>query len=451
MSKRSKGKRDAETTVADAGARQMQIGWWALLGYLSLGVVLEALHGFKAGLYLDVDNETRRLMWTLAHAHGTLLALVSIVFGVACRAMPDFEGGARDVAARCLLAALVLVPLGFLLGGAFTPPGRSRTRDPARPPRRALSLRRRLPDGARKRKVVSGRTRPALSTTRQRRSRPVKQTCLAATLCAVALACATPPHPFARDGALGARRAGGLVRRAHADAHRRRGGAPRGARIRQRGRARRRVPPPAARVLEGHRGGGSAGRRLSLLPHPRLLAPRGRRQPRSALRVRADPRRRDLSRVGRARLRGARRAAALRRAAVGRHRALRGLPHVRGDRARGRRLVRDLGLRRRARGQLAREPARCDHALRPPRLRRVERRAHGRDPHRPGRLGGAGASRQRARPSSPPACARRRPCSARRPEPGPHSSSAATSTPAPPTRWPRPTTRTRSAGRRGAT
>ena len=41
----------------------------------ALGLLLESLHGFKVRAYLDVTNETRRLMWTLAHAHGTVLGL----------------------------------------------------------------------------------------------------------------------------------------------------------------------------------------------------------------------------------------------------------------------------------------------------------------------------------------------------------------------------------------
>jgi hypothetical protein len=58
--------------------RNLRFGWWSLLVFLSLGAVLEALHGFKIGWYVDVGNETRRLMFTLAQAHGTLLALVNI-------------------------------------------------------------------------------------------------------------------------------------------------------------------------------------------------------------------------------------------------------------------------------------------------------------------------------------------------------------------------------------
>ncbi len=94
-------------------------GWWSLLAFIILGTVLEMLHGFKVGWYLDVGNETRRLMWQLAHAHGTLLSLVHVAFGVSIRLAPSWSGGGPKLASRCLMAAGILMPLGFLLGGVF--------------------------------------------------------------------------------------------------------------------------------------------------------------------------------------------------------------------------------------------------------------------------------------------------------------------------------------------
>jgi hypothetical protein len=61
--------------------RHLRFGWWALFISLVVGVFLETLHGFKLGWYLDVNNDMRRLMFTLAHAHGALLALVNIAPG----------------------------------------------------------------------------------------------------------------------------------------------------------------------------------------------------------------------------------------------------------------------------------------------------------------------------------------------------------------------------------
>jgi len=72
-------------TTPDYARRHLRIGWWSLLCFATVGLVLEMLHGFKVRAYLDVSNETRRLMWTLAHAHGTLLSLVHVIFGLTLR------------------------------------------------------------------------------------------------------------------------------------------------------------------------------------------------------------------------------------------------------------------------------------------------------------------------------------------------------------------------------
>ena len=99
--------------------RHLRFGWWTLLVFLSLGLGLEVLHGFKVGLYLNVSNETRRLMWTLAHAHGTLLALVNLGFAFTVRLLPEWSARERGVASVCLRGATCLMPAGFFLGGTF--------------------------------------------------------------------------------------------------------------------------------------------------------------------------------------------------------------------------------------------------------------------------------------------------------------------------------------------
>lgn len=99
--------------------RHLRLGWCTLLVFLTLGIGLEALHGFKVEAYLSVANDTRRLLWRLAHAHGTLLALVHLGFAMTLRAAG--LGAARGVrlASAALLAASILLPGGFLLGGAL--------------------------------------------------------------------------------------------------------------------------------------------------------------------------------------------------------------------------------------------------------------------------------------------------------------------------------------------
>ena len=95
--------------------RHLRFGWWSLFAFLTLGVLLEALHGFKLGWYLNVDVEMRRLMFTLAHAHGTLLALVNIAAGLTMRTVKGFE--LAKAPSLALLWGSVLLPLGFFLGG----------------------------------------------------------------------------------------------------------------------------------------------------------------------------------------------------------------------------------------------------------------------------------------------------------------------------------------------
>ena len=120
MSNKSRSQQDSARSFDDQPATPDQLhlrfGWWALLGFLTLGIVLEALHGFKIGWFLDVSVETRRLMFRLAHAHGTLLAMVNIAFGT----MLELSLVRKQASTSfCLLASSLLLPLGFLLGGVF--------------------------------------------------------------------------------------------------------------------------------------------------------------------------------------------------------------------------------------------------------------------------------------------------------------------------------------------
>ncbi len=97
--------------------RHLRFGWWTLLVFVVLGLVLEALHGFKVGAYLGARNETRRLMWTLAHAHGTLFGLINIAFALTVRLLPEWAARERGLASTCLRSATLLMPAGFFLGG----------------------------------------------------------------------------------------------------------------------------------------------------------------------------------------------------------------------------------------------------------------------------------------------------------------------------------------------
>ena len=97
--------------------RHRAIGWWALFTFVVLGLALEAFHGFKIGFYLDLSNSSRRLMWTLAHAHGTLLALVHLAFASQLPHVPRSRSPVLQPASKSLIAATWLMPGGFFLGG----------------------------------------------------------------------------------------------------------------------------------------------------------------------------------------------------------------------------------------------------------------------------------------------------------------------------------------------
>jgi hypothetical protein len=97
--------------------RHLRFGWWSLLVFATLGFALETLHGFKVDWYLSVSNETRRLMWTLAHAHGTLLSIVHILLAVSLHAIPELRERNLRLVSTSLIAASILLPGGFFLGG----------------------------------------------------------------------------------------------------------------------------------------------------------------------------------------------------------------------------------------------------------------------------------------------------------------------------------------------
>lgn len=88
-----------------------------MLLFAGLGLALEGLNGLKLGFFLDPEFHLRREMWRLAHAHGTLLSIIQLVFsGALARGIFASEDRAQ-LASTLLRAALLLMPLGFFLGG----------------------------------------------------------------------------------------------------------------------------------------------------------------------------------------------------------------------------------------------------------------------------------------------------------------------------------------------
>jgi hypothetical protein len=101
----------------DYARRHLRVGWSALLVFATLGLVLEALQGFKVAAYLDVTNETRRLMWRLAHAHGALLGAINILFALTLKTFAPSAPPVIQRTSAALIGATILLPVGFFLGG----------------------------------------------------------------------------------------------------------------------------------------------------------------------------------------------------------------------------------------------------------------------------------------------------------------------------------------------
>src|SRR5437660_10898077 len=100
--------------------RHLVFGWWTILLFLTMCLILEGLHGLKIQGYLGVHAEMRRLMWTLAHAHGTLLGVLNLGFAFMTSFATDWSTKPRSIASAFLRAATILMPAGFFVGGLFT-------------------------------------------------------------------------------------------------------------------------------------------------------------------------------------------------------------------------------------------------------------------------------------------------------------------------------------------
>ena len=89
-------------------------GWWGLAFWLSFGLLIEGLIGFRTPGYLQ--DQMRRELFRLAHAHGTLFSMLLII------AAFSIKGGLikpPTAAIRSLQAGTLLMPLGFLLGAVW--------------------------------------------------------------------------------------------------------------------------------------------------------------------------------------------------------------------------------------------------------------------------------------------------------------------------------------------
>ena len=97
----------------------LRTGYWLLAVSIPLGLTLEALHGFKVRAFLQ--SEMRHELFRLAHAHGTLLGILCLVFSAL--AEKNVAEASRASIARSIAWGAVLMPLGFFLGGILNSEG----------------------------------------------------------------------------------------------------------------------------------------------------------------------------------------------------------------------------------------------------------------------------------------------------------------------------------------
>ena len=90
--------------VSAENGRVRKHALYSLAGFIALGFALEFALGFRVRFVVDGSQETTRTFLRLAHAHGTLLAIVRLVS----------LGNQRPN--RLVTAAMYLVPAGFFLG-----------------------------------------------------------------------------------------------------------------------------------------------------------------------------------------------------------------------------------------------------------------------------------------------------------------------------------------------
>jgi len=100
------------TQIEQERRRTRSVGWWSLLCWASLGLLLEAGHALKLRWLLDDPLRREWLRW--GHAHGVGLSLVLLAYAAAGGGTGPTRG-----TRRYLLVGAWLLPLGFSLGALW--------------------------------------------------------------------------------------------------------------------------------------------------------------------------------------------------------------------------------------------------------------------------------------------------------------------------------------------
>jgi hypothetical protein len=113
----AKGSSNSPPEDSDWTTRMMLQGWVSLALWMSIGLLLEGLLGYKIPSYLN-DPQRRELL-RLAHTHGAFLGLVLIAAALCGRR----GAGLPRAASLSFSIGSALMPLGFLLAGIWHPEG----------------------------------------------------------------------------------------------------------------------------------------------------------------------------------------------------------------------------------------------------------------------------------------------------------------------------------------
>ena len=100
----------ASASPADRLLRQ---GWASIAVWMSVGLLLEGLLGYKIPAYLN--DPQRRELFRLGHTHGTLLGVVLVVAALVLQRGAEVPKAARTA----LRIGAVLMPVGFFVAGIW--------------------------------------------------------------------------------------------------------------------------------------------------------------------------------------------------------------------------------------------------------------------------------------------------------------------------------------------
>ena len=93
-------------------------GWLSISLWMGVGLLLEGLLGYKAPAYLQ--DEIRRELFRLGHAHGTVLGLLVVAAALTARGFGIYFPRTTQLTLRI---GTVFLPIGFFLAGITHPEG----------------------------------------------------------------------------------------------------------------------------------------------------------------------------------------------------------------------------------------------------------------------------------------------------------------------------------------